>query len=139
MRRLRLRHALLVSAAVIALVGPAGRTAVAATDVLMCTFGSSAGTVKTCLHMTGSGLFVQSARPSAAVLSGSRMIDEELVGPSVDLHSGFEFVPAGTALVEPDWCPDRDVAAGNYSAITRQRNGDGTISTIGRATVTVPL
>jgi hypothetical protein len=145
MKSLRLRQALLAFAAAIALFGPADRTAAAATVVTSCTRTIlNTLTVKTCLTVTGSGDFVQSAVARASVLSGDGTLDVELVGPQgvigspIDLHSDFKYVPTGASQII-DWCPDHVVQPGGYEAVTRRRNSDGTVTVVGRATVDVPI
>lgn len=143
MKSFRLRQALLVSAAAIALLGPASRPTAAGSPppvLVTVTKCNSTANVETCLSVTGSGDYVQSAVSQATVYVEST-IDIELVAPSVDRHSGWMSAAAGGSRLGPDWCHDGVLPSGStITAITRRQSPDGKgFSDVVSAPVNLPI
>ncbi len=103
-----------------------------------CTTGNSAGNVKTCITITGSGLHVRSIQTSATVISSARVIQSCLRGPQGTIGcfpstTTFVNVGPGTGFLSIGfpWDPNANEPA-EYCARTFRLNADGTDTLIGQ-------
>lgn len=104
-----------------------------------CTYGSSKGTIQTCLVIHGQGLDVTDATASAKNHGKSgHTLEICITGPGrFKICAGPSYIGPGDTVLD-HWFPKVRVPAGSYHARTYEKNANGSFTQVGDAPITLP-